>query len=438
MKLDVPALCDRARQRFIAGDYDGAWTFVQAARAHMGAEPQPELLRLLGNLAAEFNDLTSGVALLNQSLDAFRLVDDHDGEIIAATNLAALLQRTGNLVYARALVERALAQVRAEAAGQHSRLLNVAANIAILQGRAHDALPMVYQAREHAEGRAVGWVELTLASALEHLGHYQEAQTVLEQAAPLIASDDLVTKALFHAARAWLYVLEQSHAFAADACDRALAMVHPERHQWLYWPIISIRGVILRESGQIGMAEKVFQEAARALCDSGDLLARISLDWQRVALCYAKKDEACAADHLVSVLQRMQAGGFVTTLLWQPAMVVELCTWARKYGLEETYAELLLDSLRNQSQQANNVVAAISCRDAGLDELTLREQEVLQFVGQGLRDRDIAQTLCLSIRTVQNHLQSCYTKLGVHSRMEAMLHMRPVGIRREMGRIRDT
>jgi DNA-binding NarL/FixJ family response regulator len=54
-----------------------------------------------------------------------------------------------------------------------------------------------------------------------------------------------------------------------------------------------------------------------------------------------------------------------------------------------------------------------------LDDLSPREQEVLSYIVQGLSDRDVAQALFISVRTVQAHLSHVYTKLGVHSRTEA-------------------
>lgn len=51
--------------------------------------------------------------------------------------------------------------------------------------------------------------------------------------------------------------------------------------------------------------------------------------------------------------------------------------------------------------------------------LSPRQQEVLACLARGLSDRDIAQELFISVRTVQTHLAHIYTKLGVHSRTEA-------------------
>ena len=50
--------------------------------------------------------------------------------------------------------------------------------------------------------------------------------------------------------------------------------------------------------------------------------------------------------------------------------------------------------------------------------LTQRETEVTQLAGRGLSDREIADELVLSIRTVQSHLTSAYRKLGIASRSE--------------------
>lgn len=52
--------------------------------------------------------------------------------------------------------------------------------------------------------------------------------------------------------------------------------------------------------------------------------------------------------------------------------------------------------------------------------LSDREQEVLKLAAKGLKNKDIADALCISIRTVQGHINSIFHKLGVGSRTEAI------------------
>lgn len=56
-----------------------------------------------------------------------------------------------------------------------------------------------------------------------------------------------------------------------------------------------------------------------------------------------------------------------------------------------------------------------------IEPLTDREAEVLRLLAHGLTNKDIAQTLILSVRTIDAHLRSIFGKLNVRSRTEAAL-----------------
>ena len=53
------------------------------------------------------------------------------------------------------------------------------------------------------------------------------------------------------------------------------------------------------------------------------------------------------------------------------------------------------------------------------DGLTAREVEVLRVVAQGLTNEQVAERLIISPRTVDTHLTSIYSKIGVSSRVAA-------------------
>jgi len=53
--------------------------------------------------------------------------------------------------------------------------------------------------------------------------------------------------------------------------------------------------------------------------------------------------------------------------------------------------------------------------------LSKREMDVLKLATRGLSNQDIANELCLSLRTVQAHLSHIFNKFGVSSRTEAVV-----------------
>jgi DNA-binding NarL/FixJ family response regulator len=53
--------------------------------------------------------------------------------------------------------------------------------------------------------------------------------------------------------------------------------------------------------------------------------------------------------------------------------------------------------------------------------LSPREAQVMESIGQGMRNADIAAALQVTEKTVKNHVNHIFTKLGVRTRVEAVL-----------------
>ena len=94
-------------------------------------------------------------------------------------------------------------------------------------------------------------------------------------------------------------------------------------------------------------------------------------------------------------------------------------------GFDEGRSLVQMSRLKNDSQrQATN---GMSKEQTGLLPsafatefgLTSRESEVLSWLSKGKTNRDIAQILGLSPRTVDKHLEQIYAKLGVENRTAA-------------------
>ncbi|WP_290372001.1 LuxR C-terminal-related transcriptional regulator [uncultured Parasutterella sp.] len=53
--------------------------------------------------------------------------------------------------------------------------------------------------------------------------------------------------------------------------------------------------------------------------------------------------------------------------------------------------------------------------------LTVREKEICRYLGKNLLNREVAERLSISERTVEGHRASAFKKLGIHSVKELTL-----------------
>jgi DNA-binding NarL/FixJ family response regulator len=58
--------------------------------------------------------------------------------------------------------------------------------------------------------------------------------------------------------------------------------------------------------------------------------------------------------------------------------------------------------------------------------LTPREQEILLLIAQGSSNREIAQQLYISDRTVRNHVTNILSRLGLRDRTQAAIFVHSV------------
>lgn len=69
-------------------------------------------------------------------------------------------------------------------------------------------------------------------------------------------------------------------------------------------------------------------------------------------------------------------------------------------------------------------VDEMSLDAAGDERLSARELEVAEAVLRGLSNKEVASTLRISVRTVENHMRSIFAKLGVTSRTRLAAKLR--------------
>jgi DNA-binding NarL/FixJ family response regulator len=122
----------------------------------------------------------------------------------------------------------------------------------------------------------------------------------------------------------------------------------------------------------------------------------------------------------------------VLTVYDKPDTVFEaLKAGAISYLLKSTSAEKIIEAIAEvnnggspiSSQIARKVIEAFAVKEKTneyFQELSKREQEILEQLSKGYRYKEIADLLFLSIETVRTHIRNSYEKLQVNSRVEAL------------------
>jgi DNA-binding NarL/FixJ family response regulator len=109
---------------------------------------------------------------------------------------------------------------------------------------------------------------------------------------------------------------------------------------------------------------------------------------------------------------------------------------ARGFVLKQCPTELFFKCIRKvhagevwlNGRMTEAVLAALGgshteSQAGGKGDLSPRELEVIQLVIQGYKNRDIAQKLFISEKTVKNHLSAIFNKVGVSDRLELTLYV---------------
>ncbi|MGK3648890.1 LuxR C-terminal-related transcriptional regulator [Pseudarthrobacter enclensis] len=137
--------------------------------------------------------------------------------------------------------------------------------------------------------------------------------------------------------------------------------------------------------------------------------------WAAAMLTLATGWEAADGDALMATAAGLEESGFVNLAreaYARASSVLEQSGERRRSRQAVAQREKCDHELGERFREGRFIAAAPAVH------LTRREQDIVELAVQGLTDREIAQRLMVSVRTVEGHLYRTYVKLGVRSRDE--------------------
>lgn len=258
-----------------------------------------------------------------------------------------------------------------------------------------------------------------------HLGNAVEARQGCSEAAEALDRAGFVVPALWIAASLGLLELSRGDAEAAWAACEGPTIALEQRGIATPGPAFFLPSALeaLVAVGQLERAEALVDELERCGRRLDDAWALATAGRCR-ALCLAARGD------LAGALAQAEAALVAHEGLPMPferartlLVAGHLARRARRRAqaralLEEATAELERMGARLWAERARAELARVSGRRGSADALTPSERRVAELAAEGLSNKEIAQTLFVSVHTVERHLTHAYAKLGIRSRAQ--------------------
>jgi DNA-binding CsgD family transcriptional regulator len=266
------------------------------------------------------------------------------------------------------------------------------------------------------------------AAAMIRLADLRVRQGRLEEAALLLEGldrhpDAVRTLAALHLARGEL-------ALARDLLERATAtaddVVPTVGESTMVGPLLALLVDVHLEEGDLGQAERAARRLARvAGAQRGPYLkAAAALAKGRICVAGGQGDaRACLHEALEGFSRAQLPMELARTRL---EMARALSGSAPEVAIAEAKAALedfeRLEAARHADAAGallRSLGAPVRTGPKGVGALTRREAEILELVGAGLSNPEIAERLFITRKTVEHHVGSLLAKLGLRNRAEA-------------------
>jgi LuxR family maltose regulon positive regulatory protein len=214
----------------------------------------------------------------------------------------------------------------------------------------------------------------------------------------------------------------------ATAAARTLAELPTRPEERSEYENLTLARLLLAQ-GQARAAQTLLQTVEQAAQREGRLGSLVAISVLQALTEKALHRAAAALDRLEHALSLATHSGYVRAFIDEGQALAPLLAERRQVAPE--FVDGLLAALQiapGGEAQAVTVGAASAANQALVEPLSETQLAILRLVADGLPNREIADTLGITLGTTKWHLNQIYGKLGVASRTQAVAHARRAGL----------
>jgi LuxR family maltose regulon positive regulatory protein len=380
---------------------------------------------------------------LNESAKTGQKVGNVMSAVRALSNLAGLCMLQGQLTKAESIYKQAL-EFATDADGSR---LPIAGNPLLGLGQLERERNNLDTARQIlSEGMAhfsqfdeiramIGYI--SLARVCQALGDMASGYEYLQKAREMAVHFDAteMDDTLVDTYEAWFRLQEGQVAAAAHWAEvrgldeQAIPEIDGETP---YLPIheveLSVLARLFLAEGKTEQALAVLEPLLQASRKTGRMRSTLKLMAQQAVTYDANEEKEQALSVLGNALALAVSEVFIRTFVDEGQPIARLLNEALNRGIEPDYVSRLLAAFPIGEPAQAELTKSSPDQTELIEPLSERELEVLQWIAEGLTNKEIADRLYLSLNTVKVHTRNIYGKLGVKNRTQAVARARTFGI----------